>query len=118
MLPAMMYAKGGRAALRSRAGGILGDLGLSERLRHRPSQLSGGERQRVAIARAMVNSPRVLLCDEPTGNLDPETSEGVTDALWDLREREGPAMILVTHDVNLAERADRVLRMVEGRLEG
>lgn len=105
-----------RRELKARALEILCDLGLEDRLRHRPSQLSGGERQRVAIGRALVNSPDILLCDEPTGNLDPETSVGVREALWGLKERHGQAMLLVTHDVGLAERGDRVLRMQDGQL--
>ena len=106
-----------RRKTRDLARAILVELGLEQRLKHRPSQLSGGERQRVAIARALVNSPDVLLCDEPTGNLDPETSAGVSDALWRVTEARGHAMVLVTHDERLARRADRVLRMTKGRLE-
>ena len=117
-LPGLMHAKRSeRAGLRERAREILVELGLGDRLRHRPSQLSGGERQRVAIARALVNEPAVLLCDEPTGNLDPATSVGVQDALWALRERRGQAMLLVTHDEELAAKADRILRMTDGGLE-
>ena len=121
MLPAMMYRGYGRwrrekRALRERALGILADLGLSGRLKHRPAQLSGGERQRVAIARALMNEPEILLCDEPTGNLDPKTSVGVQEALWGLKGTFGQAMLLVTHDVAIANRADRVLRMEDGRL--
>jgi len=122
VLPAMMHVLPGtsrpdRSVLRERARGILTELGLAERLRHRPSQLSGGERQRVAIARALMNEPAVVLCDEPTGNLDPATSVGVQDALWALRERRGQAMLIVTHDEKMAARADRVLRLTGGRLE-
>lgn len=108
--------RGKRRELKAKAIEILSDLGLEKRLKHRPSQLSGGERQRVAISRAMVNAPDILLCDEPTGNLDPETSVGVRDALWSLKERHGQAMLLVTHDESLAERGDRVLRMEGGCL--
>jgi len=122
VLPAMMHVPPGgrrpdRSALREKARGILTELGLGERLRHRPSQMSGGERQRVAIARALMNEPAVVLCDEPTGNLDPATSIGVQEALWSLRDRRGQTMLLVTHDEGLAARADRILRLTEGRLE-
>jgi lipoprotein-releasing system ATP-binding protein len=121
ILPAMMHGRPGepspnRRVLRDRATGILTELGLQDRLKHRPAQLSGGERQRVAIARALMNEPAIVLCDEPTGNLDPATSVGVQDALWALRERRGQTMLLVTHDEELAARADRILRMENGRL--
>jgi lipoprotein-releasing system ATP-binding protein len=121
LLPSMMHRghlrwRREKRDLRERALGILGELGLSDRLRHRPSQLSGGERQRVAIARAMMNEPQILLCDEPTGNLDPETSRNVARALWEMKDRRGQTMLLVTHDERLAGRADRVLRMGEGKL--
>jgi lipoprotein-releasing system ATP-binding protein len=116
LLPSLMGWGRAEPDRRDRARSILTELGLEERLRHRPSQLSGGERQRVAIARALMNDPDVLLCDEPTGNLDPETSVGVQDALWGVHESRGQAILLVTHDGNLARRADRVVRMKEGRL--
>ncbi len=106
----------GRRAHRERARRLLAEVGLSERLRHRPAQLSGGERQRVAIARALMNEPAILLCDEPTGNLDPETSEGVTEVLWAVNRAREQAILLATHDPALAARADRVLVMDRGRL--
>ncbi|MHC4471469.1 MAG: ABC transporter ATP-binding protein [Planctomycetota bacterium] len=102
---------------RDKATRILTDLGLAERLKHRPTQLSGGERQRVAIGRALMNDPEVLLLDEPTGNLDPETSVGVREALWALNASRGQSMLLVTHDEVMAARAHRVLRMTAGHLE-
>lgn len=105
-----------RRELRERARSILVGLGMEHRLKHRPSQLSGGERQRVAIARALMNDPDVLLCDEPTGNLDPETSLGVRDALWDLHDRKHRAMLVATHDEALAARADRIFRLTDGTL--
>jgi lipoprotein-releasing system ATP-binding protein len=108
--------RGRRRAARERAREILVELGLEGRLKHRPSQLSGGERQRVAIGRALINDPDLLLCDEPTGNLDPETSSGVSEALWKMNEQREQAMLLVTHDERLAKRADRVLRMRDGKL--
>ena len=106
-----------RAAARARATALLSELGLGERLKHRPSRLSGGERQRVAIARALVSAPRLLLCDEPTGNLDERTSEIIADELFALKARHGHTLVLVTHDAELAARADRVLLLHEGRLD-
>ena len=107
---------GRRSGIRARAADLLAKVGLAERTNHRPSQLSGGERQRVAIARALMNGPRVLLCDEPTGNLDPETSRGVWDVLRGFRGTDR-AILVVTHNETLAGDADRVLRMRGGRLE-
>jgi lipoprotein-releasing system ATP-binding protein len=101
---------------KERARSLLERVGLSERMNHKPPQLSGGERQRVAIARALMNAPPVLLCDEPTGNLDRKTAEGVRDLLWDLNESEGQSMVLVTHDYQLASDARRTLVLVDGRL--
>jgi lipoprotein-releasing system ATP-binding protein len=106
-----------RRAAHEQARTLLDELGLSDRLRHRPSTLSGGERQRVAIARALVGKPRLLLCDEPTGNLDERTSEVIADQLFDLSRRHGTALVLVTHDKELAARADRILLLHEGRVE-
>jgi lipoprotein-releasing system ATP-binding protein len=103
------------AARREAARKLLIDVGLGERLTHRPAQLSGGERQRVAIARAMINGPRVLLCDEPTGNLDPATSREVWEILRGFRG-ENRSLLLVTHDERLAADADRVLRLEDGQL--
>lgn len=96
-----------RAAARARAADLLGRLGLGERLEHRPGQLSGGEQQRVAICRALANAPRLLLADEPTGNLDPETSEAVFAQLLGLVRDEGLAALIATHNPELAGRMDR-----------
>ncbi|MFI4882396.1 MAG: ABC transporter ATP-binding protein, partial [Phycisphaerales bacterium JB064] len=109
------------AERRSRAKELLTAFGLGERLRHKPAQLSGGERQRVAIARALIADPPLLLADEPTGNLDQTTGEGILDALERVvRPSDGTAakraMLMVTHDPNVAKRADRVVRMVDGRI--
>jgi lipoprotein-releasing system ATP-binding protein len=103
-----------QAEARSRAEELLGYLGLKERLTHRPSELSGGEQQRVAIARAVANAPAVLLADEPTGNLDPRTSEHVFATLAQLVRASGLAAIVATHNVDLAARMDRRVTLREG----
>ncbi len=95
---------------------LLESVGLSERLGHFPSQLSGGERQRVAIARALVNQPKVVLADEPTGNIDDKTSEAVLDVLQDINERLKQTFIIVTHDSRLSERANRTVHLVDGKI--
>ena len=95
---------------------LLDVMGLGKRLTHRPSQLSGGEQQRVAIARAMANRPRILLADEPTGNLDPRTSGGVFDALIAVTRSEGLAALIATHNFELAARMDRAMLLHQGRL--
>jgi lipoprotein-releasing system ATP-binding protein len=95
---------------------LLTTMGLEGRLTHRPAQLSGGEQQRVAIARALANHPRILLADEPTGNLDPKTAAGVFDALVTLVRSEGVAALIATHNLQLAARMDRALLLHEGRL--
>ena len=104
------------ATLRERARELLDRFGLSHRLRHRPVELSGGERQRVAIARALINTPEVLLADEPTGNLDQKTGASILDAVMALRAETNQTMIMVTHDQATAARADRVVRLVDGRV--
>lgn len=95
---------------------LLSGLGLGERAEHRPAELSGGEQQRTAICRGLANSPRLLLADEPTGNLDPHTSEHVFRELLDLIHRQGLAALIATHNMQLAKRMDRVLQMHEGQL--
>lgn len=102
---------------RARAEALLAAVGLNERLTHRPGQLSGGEQQRVAIARALLPHPQVLLCDEPTGNLDPHTGREVMDVLWKTVAEQSTAMIMVTHDEQVARRAARVLRLEDGTLK-
>ncbi len=108
---------GKRASLQDRAATILKTLGLDGRLKHRPSQLSGGERQRVAIARALMNEPKLLLADEPTGNLDVETGRHIMDSLEALHAERGQTIVMVTHDRALAREADRVLVLKKGQLE-
>lgn len=103
---------------RTRAEELLAQVGLSARATHRPGQLSGGEQQRVAVARALANRPAVLLADEPSGNLDTHTSEQLHDLFFRLRADHGVALVLATHNGELADRTDRVLRVRDGRLEG
>jgi lipoprotein-releasing system ATP-binding protein len=116
MLP-QIIAGTERAKAESRAVALLEQVGLGERLLHRPNKLSGGEQQRVAVARALVNEPPLLLADEPSGNLDTETSKRLHDVLFALVEDHGSALIVVTHDRELALRAGRVQRLVGGVLE-
>jgi putative ABC transport system ATP-binding protein len=116
MLP-IQFARKARFSSDKRARELLTSLGLGDRLHHRPSELSGGQQQRVAIARALANDPPLLLADEPTGNLDQESGAIVLQALQDIRERAGTAVVIVTHDHDLASHADRILTLVDGQLE-
>lgn len=95
---------------------LLRDLGLGERLGHRPAQLSGGERQRAAVARALVNKPSVILADEPSGSLDSRNRRELHDLFIDLRAKTGTTFVIVTHDESLADRSDRVIHMADGRI--
>ena len=115
VLPQMIAGKS-RAEAQTEATRLLTVMGLGQRLSHRPSQLSGGEQQRVAIARALANRPRILLADEPTGNLDPRTSGGVFDALIKITRAEGLAALIATHNFELAARMDRALLLHQGML--
>ena len=98
------------------AGEILDYVDLADRSNHYPSELSGGERQRIAIGRALINQPKVILADEPTGNLDRKTSDDILDLLWDLNGRLNRTLILVTHDHGLAQWADRMVHIVDGKI--
>jgi len=115
---AMMFAAIPKAERDQRAAQLLESMGLAGRQRHRPKELSGGEQQRVAISRALANKPRLLLADEPTGNLDSRTSREIMALLKELNEREGKAIILVTHDANLAAQyAHRTITLMDGSVQ-
>ncbi len=108
---------GCRRELKRRATELLERVGLGHRLRHRPCELSGGEMQRAAIARALINRPRILLADEPTGNLDAETGGHIVGLLRDLNREEGLTIIMVTHNLDIVAATDRVVRLMKGRVE-
>ena len=114
MMPALLQRASWSQA-RERAAAALAEVGLADRLAHRPGELSGGEQQRVAIARALVGTPRVILADEPTGNLDPKTSEVIWDLFLRLQAERGLSFVIATHNHELARKADRGYRLLEGR---
>jgi lipoprotein-releasing system ATP-binding protein len=114
MIPALLLRKPSAEA-RELAAGALTEVGLADRMRHCPGELSGGEQQRVAIARALVNGPALILADEPTGNLDPKTSEVMYDLFARLQAERGIAFLVATHNPDLARKAERGYRLVEGR---
>ena len=114
LMPAWI-ARTSAAEATPRAEALLRELGLGHRMEHNPAELSGGEQQRVAVARALMNRPKVLLADEPSGNLDSENASLLHDLFFELRERHGQTVVLVTHNEELAARADRTLRMADGR---
>lgn len=111
----LIYSRNGWWARKKLAKNVLGRVGLAGRIKHRPNQLSGGEKQRVAIARALVCNPSILLADEPTGNLDSKTSEGIL-GLFDQLYDEGQTIILVTHEEHVANHAQRIIRMKDGKI--
>ncbi len=112
----LMIAGVKRARARQKAAGLLAEMGLSERGMHQPAQMSGGEQQRVAIARALANDPRLVIADEPTGNLDAETTERVFSTLIKMVRQEGAAVLVATHNLSLTRHMDRVLTLKDGKL--
>ena len=112
----MIYAGASKGDRVKRAEEVLTDVGLADRMDHRPNQLSGGQRQRVAVGRALVNKPSIILADEPTGNLDSKTSIEIME-LFDEIHRAGNTVILVTHEEDIAEHAHRVIRLKDGMIE-
>jgi putative ABC transport system ATP-binding protein len=102
--------------VRERAQELLESVGLGDRTHHYPTQLSGGEQQRVAIARAFINQPKILFADEPTGNLDTETGEYIEDLIFDLNEKQGTTLVLVTHDLELAKKCNRIIKLKNGQV--
>jgi lipoprotein-releasing system ATP-binding protein len=116
LVPTLASANGNRAALRDRAEKLLDSVGLKHRLHHRPGELSGGERQRVAVARALINQPKLLLADEPTGALDRVNAARLVDLLVELNREQGVTVIMVTHAPDLARQMGRVLELADGQL--
>jgi lipoprotein-releasing system ATP-binding protein len=116
MMPALIAGRDGQN-LRGRAMSLLKDVSVLQRMSHRPGQLSGGEQQRVAVARALMNEPKVVLADEPSGNLDRVSSEGLHQLLWQLSRRDHRTFLIVTHNLELAQRADRVVELFDGRIK-
>lgn len=115
-MPALIAGMSKKEAI-ERASQLLDDVGVYERMNHLPSELSGGERQRVAAARALINNPELILADEPTGNLDPQNAEKIGNLLFSMVEKYSKTLILVTHDMNLAQKGDKQYRIVEGCLK-
>ena len=115
MIPALIAGSSASAA-RSEAKRLLSEMGLAQRFDHKPSELSGGEQQRVAIARAIINKPAVLFADEPSGNLDSNTKREIHKLFFDLRDRYGLTVIIVTHDKDLAKMSDRMIEMSDGKI--
>ena len=116
MLPALVNGYSSRKDLRERALGYLEQVGLTPRAQHKPSQLSGGELQRAAIARALINGPQIIFCDEPTGNLDSKTGSEIAELLIGLHRQQQTSLVLVTHEAELAVRADSTIVLRDGRI--
>jgi lipoprotein-releasing system ATP-binding protein len=116
MIPGMMYRKD-LASVEEEAKSLLTDVGLAERLSHKPTQLSGGEQQRVAVARALINSPRLVLADEPTGNLDKRNSEALYRLILSLNKKINQTFIIVTHNELMTQHANRVIELEDGRIK-
>ena len=104
------------SADKSKASDVLTEVGLKDRTEHKPSELSGGEAQRVAIARALINSPSLILADEPTGNLDSENAEAVIELIFDLRKKHKQTFVIVTHNEEFANRCDRIVKLHDGKV--
>jgi putative ABC transport system ATP-binding protein len=117
LLPTFFYKTTPVAARHRRAVGLLAQVGLGDRMHHRPSELSGGEQQRVAMARALVNEPSILLADEPTGNLDVETGAAILELLLDMSRAHATTLVVVTHDPDIAAKADTIIEMKDGRIQ-
>jgi lipoprotein-releasing system ATP-binding protein len=116
MMPSLIARRNGGDVI-NRAKQLLTEVGLAQRFSHRPGELSGGEQQRVAVARALMNAPRLVLADEPSGNLDLRASESLHQLLWNLSRRDGRTFIIVTHNLELAKKADRVIELFDGRVK-
>lgn len=116
MMPGLIAGRD-RAELQNEATRLLRDVGLAQRANHRPNELSGGEQQRVAVARALINRPRLLLADEPSGNLDASTAAALHELLWQLSRSRKQTLIIVTHNRELADRADRIIELYDGHIK-
>lgn len=116
MMPGLIGGKS-KLELHSKAAELLCEVGLEQRMDHRPKEMSGGEQQRVAVARALINSPRLLLADEPSGNLDMQTANALHALLWQLSREHKQTLIIVTHNHELARRADRIIELYDGRIK-
>lgn len=112
MMPGLINGQ----VLKEKAVGLLKSMGLKDRIDHRPGELSGGESQRVAIARALINEPEILLCDEPTGNLDSKNSESIYELLFQVKAGSGTALVIVTHDDAISKKSDHVIRIKDGKV--
>jgi lipoprotein-releasing system ATP-binding protein len=116
MLPGLI-AREDQKKVQIRAEELLDEVGLADRLHHRPNELSGGEQQRVAVARALINSPRLILADEPSGNLDHRSATALHDLFWNLNKNKNQTIVIVTHNMDLADSANRVIELFDGRVK-